>query len=306
MTTTTYKNVLLVGGAGDLGKHILSALLADSTFNVTVLTRTGSNSTFPSNVKVIKVDYKDNDAVKKALTGQDIVISAIGGNSISDKLDQTLIEAAVEVGVKWYIPSEFTADITDPQFGSLPFIAPKVETIQLLKKYESRLAHTFITTGAFLDWAFDNGFIGYDIPNHTITLYDEGKNLVSATTLASIGKAVVAVIRHPELTLNKRIYIADATFTQQEALALFEKYSGTKWTVKHISTDDSYKQGVESFSKGDFLNGVRAYIMGVIYNGQGSSNFQGKTSNKALGLETISLEQAVKEAIDRSKDNTKH
>ncbi len=29
MSTTIYKNVLLVGGAGDLGKHILSALLAD-------------------------------------------------------------------------------------------------------------------------------------------------------------------------------------------------------------------------------------------------------------------------------------
>jgi len=168
------------------------------------------------------------------------------------------------------------------------------------------LAHTFITTGGFLDWGFDNGFLGYDIPNRTVTLYDEGKYLVSGTTLPSIGKAVVAVIHHPELTLNKRIYIADATCTQQEALALFEKYSGTKWTVKHISTKDSHKQGADYYAKGDLLNGIRAYILAAVYNGQGSGNFQGKTSNKALGLQTISLEQLVKEAIERSKANTNH
>jgi len=296
--------VLLVGGAGDLGKHILSALLADSTFNVTVLTRINSTSIFPSQVKLIKINYTDYDAVKKALTGQDIVISAVGGSGFFDKLDLKLIEASVEVGVKWYIPSEFTADVSHPDFSSLPFVAAKVETVQLLKKYESQLAHTFITTGGFLDWGFDNGFLGYDIPNRTVTLYDEGKHLVSATTLPSIGKAVVAVIHHPELTLNKRIYIADVTFTQQEALALFEKYTGTKWTVKHMTTEDSYKQGAEYYAKGDFVNGIPAYVRAAVYNGQGASNFQGKTINKALGLETNSLEQIIKEAVERSKTNT--
>jgi uncharacterized protein YbjT (DUF2867 family) len=301
MSTTTYKNVLLVGGAGDLGKHILSALLADSTFNVTVLTRIDSSSVFPSNGKVIKVNYTDYDAVKKALTGQDVVISAVGNTGIFDKLDHILIEASVETGVKWFIPSEFTADITHPQFSSLPFIAAKIETVQLLKKYESRLAHTFITTGAFLDWGFDNGFLGYDIPHHTVTLYDEGKNLVSGTTLPSIGQAVVAIIHHPELTLNKRIYIADATFTQQEALALFEKYSGTKWTVKHKTTKETYKQGTEYYAKGDLANGIPAYIMAAVYGEQSASNFQGKTSNKALGLKIIPLEQIVKEAVERNQ-----
>jgi len=306
MSTTAYKNVLLIGGSGVLGKHILSALLADSTFNVTALTRVGSTSTFPSNVKLIKIDYADNDAVKKALTGQDIVISALGDNSLFDKLDQTLIEASVEVGVKWYIPSEFTADVSHPRFSSLPFETAKAETIQLLKKYESRLSHTFITTGGFLDWGFDNGFLGFDISNHSAILYDEGKYLCSGTTLPSIGKAVVAVIHHPELTLNKRIYIADTTFTQQEALALFEKYSGTKWTVKHISTEDSYKQGAEYYAKGDLSKGIPAYIMSAIYSDGGASNFQNKTSNKALGLETVSLEQAVKEAVERNKANKTH
>ena len=303
--SATYKNVLLVGGAGDLGKHILSALLADSSFNVTVLSRINSKSVFPSNVKVIKVDYKDNNAIKKALTGQDIVISAVGGSDFNDNFDHTLIEAAIEAGVKWFIPSEFTADISHPQFGSIPFKAPLVETIELLKKHQSRIAHTFITAGAFLDWGLDNGILGFDIPNHTATLYDEGKYSIAATTLPSIGKAVVAIIHHPELTLNKRIYIADTSFTGQEALALFEKYTGKKWTVKHISTEDSYEKGAEYYAKGDVANSIAPYIMGVVYNGQGAGNFQDKTSNKALGLGTIPIEQIIKEAVERSKVKTK-
>jgi uncharacterized protein YbjT (DUF2867 family) len=305
MSVNTYKNVLLVGAAGDLGKHILTGLLADSTFDVTVLTRINSTSSFPSNVKVIKIDYSNKDALKKALTGQDVIISTIGNDGILAKFDQTLVEAAIEAGVKWFIPSEFTGDTSHPDVSSLTFMTAKVETSALLKKHQSQLAHTFITTGGFLDWGFDNGFLSFDIPNHTVTLYDDGKNQISCTTLPTIGKAVAAILHHPELTLNKRIYIADATFTQQEALVLFEKYTDSKWTKKYVTTEESFKQGKEHLANGDIYKGIHAQIMSFAYNGQGSSNFQDKTSNKALGLETISLEQIVKEAVERSK-STKH
>jgi len=293
--------VILVGGSGYLGKHILAALLADATFNITILSRTNSSATFPSNVKVIKVDYSDKNAVSKALVGQDIAISAVGAGGIVDNFDKTLIEAALEAGVKWVIPNEFTADISHPFAASLAIMTSKVAIAELLKKHESRLSHTLITTGGFLDWGFDNGFLGFDITNRTVTLYDEGKHLISGTTVPHIGKAVAAIIHHPELTLNKRIYIADVTFTQQQALTLFEKYTGEKWTVKHVSTEDSLKSGEEYLKKGDIEKGYKGLIMAMAYNGQGASNFEGKTSNEALGLETYSLEQIIKEAVERNK-----
>ncbi|CAF1257448.1 unnamed protein product [Adineta steineri] len=52
--------------------------------------------------------------------------------------------------------------------------------------------------------------------------------------------------------------------------------------------------------------GVQAYIMSAIYCQQGASDFRGKTSNDALGVKTVSLEQAVKEAVERSKANATH
>ena len=299
MTTANYKNILLVGASGDLGKQILSTLLADASFNVTVLSRIHSISTFPANVKCLKIDYADKNALAEALTGQDVIISAVGGEGLSRNFDATLIDVAMQVGVKWMIPSEFASDVSHPFYSPLPFAASKVATIKLLQRNQSRIAHTFITTGTFLDWSFDRGFLGFDLTNHTATLYDEGKHLFSGTTLPSVGKAVVAVLHHPELTQNKRIYIADATFTQQQALALFEKYTGTTWTVKQVSTEDSFKEGAEAFAKGDISRGAHAYIMAVVYNGQGAARFDDKTSNQALGLESIPLERIVKEAVER-------
>jgi uncharacterized protein YbjT (DUF2867 family) len=272
MTTATYSNVLLVGAAGSLGKYIFAALLTDPTFNVTVLSRINSNSTLPSSVKVLKVDYSNKDALVEALVGQDVVISTVGSEGLTSNFDSTLVEAALQAGVKWFIPSQFVSDVSHPFYSPLPFVASKVATMELLKKNQSRIAYTFITTGTFLDWGFDSGFLGFDISNHTATLYDEGKHLFSGTTLPSIGKALVAVLHHPELTQNKHIYIADATFTQQQALSLFEKHTGSKWTVKHINTEDSFKQGADDFTKGDVRKDIDEYLMTVIYLGHTKSS----------------------------------
>jgi len=301
MSTVTYKNVLLVGGTGTLGKHILSALLADSTINVTVFSRSDSASTFPSTAKVIKVDYSDKAGLVKALAGQDVVISAIGGPAIAANIDLTLVEAALAAGVKWFIPSEFGIDTSHPSVATNPIAAPKIACAELLKKNQSRIAHTLIYTGAFLEWGFANGFSGFDLANHTATLYDEGKHLVSGSTFPHIGQAVVKVLHHPELTLNKRIYIADAIFTQQQALSLLEKHTGAKWTVKQVTTESLLKQGAEAFAKGNIMQGVQEFILNMVYNGQGSVDFTNKTSNKALGIEQDSLEHVIKQALDNKK-----
>ena len=166
MSANNYKNVVLLGATGNVGKHILPILLADSSFNVTVLSRIGSKATFPSNVKVINVDYSDTAALTKALANQDVVISTMGLEGLASNFGELLVQAAIDAKVKWIIPSEFGADIEDPSVN-LPLHAPKVAVVNLLKKNQSRIAYTFISTGPFLDWGFDNGFFAFDIKNRS-------------------------------------------------------------------------------------------------------------------------------------------
>jgi hypothetical protein len=304
MSINTYKNVLLVGAAGTVGKNILPDLLADSNFNVSILSRIDSTATFSSDVNVIKVDYSNQTALIKALIKQDVVISAVGGEAMVNNFDKNLIEAAIEAGVKWIIPSQFGSDLTNSFAASLPIKANKVVNVKLLKQKQSRIAHTFISTGPFLDSGFDNGFLGFDIGNRTVTIYDEGKYPCSGMRITNIGKIIVAVLHHPEISLNKRLYFADTTFTQLQALTLFEKYTNIKWTLNHVTTEESLKQGAKHLAEGNIFQGYAAYLMAVVYNEKGACNFEGKTSNKALGVEIVSLEQIIKEAVQRN--NTAH
>ena len=56
--------------------------------------------TFPSNVKVIKIDYSDKNAITKALIRQDVAISTAGIAGFSENFDKTLVEAVLEAGVR--------------------------------------------------------------------------------------------------------------------------------------------------------------------------------------------------------------
>jgi uncharacterized protein YbjT (DUF2867 family) len=298
MTTNNYKNVLLIGATGNLGKYVFEALLGDSTFNVTVLSRANSNATFPSNVKVLKVDYSDTTALTKALANQDVVISTIGGEGLANNFDEVLVQAAIDANVKWFIPSEFGSNPEDP-LANIPYLAPKLAVANLLKKNQSRIAYTFITTGAFLDWGFDAGVFGFDINKRTAVLYDEGKNRISGTTLPTIAKTVVAVLHNPQATLNKRIYVADATFTQQQALALLEKYTNTKWSVTNVTTGNARKEAEDNFAKGNIPQAFIGYLLSYVYGGSPEVDFEGRTINKDLGVPAIPLDQIIKEAVER-------
>ncbi len=119
MTTGTCKNVLLVGASGDVGKNILADLLGDPHFKISVLSRIDSSANFALNANIIKVNYSDKSALIKALTGQDIVISIVGGEALMKNLGKNLIEAALEAGVRWFIPSEFGFDLDNPSASSI-------------------------------------------------------------------------------------------------------------------------------------------------------------------------------------------
>jgi saccharopine dehydrogenase-like NADP-dependent oxidoreductase len=122
MPSNTYKNVLLVGASGNVGKNILLELLADSNFKISILSRIDSSASFSSDINVIKVDYSDKPALVKALIGQDIVISAVGGEAIINNFDKILIEAALEASIKWFIPSEYGFDLDNSSVASIPVL----------------------------------------------------------------------------------------------------------------------------------------------------------------------------------------
>ena len=147
-----FKSVILIGATGNIGAPILAALTADQTFKVSVLTRVSSTSTFPPSVTVHKVpdDYPLPDLVT-AFHGQDAVISAVSRLGLDAQ--KRMIDAAVQAGVKRFIPSEFGGDADNEKAAELvpEFFDGKREVREYLKGKadEGGITWTGIATGLF-------------------------------------------------------------------------------------------------------------------------------------------------------------
>lgn len=119
-------------------------------YTVSVLSREQSTYQAPSGVKHLKTDYT-HDSLVSALKGQDAVISAIAGFAIADQ--KKIIDAAIEVGVKRFFPSEFGSDTTTSlALDYFPGWAPKVEIRDYLKSKEDKIEWTVVFNNFFFDW----------------------------------------------------------------------------------------------------------------------------------------------------------
>jgi len=229
-------NVALAGATGNLGPAILEQLL-NAGFKVTVFTRQESTHSFPEAVTVKPVDYSSVDSLTAALQGQDALVSTLGHLAFKKQLN--LVEAAAKTGVKRFIPSEFGSDTKHPKASKLPPFADKVAVQEALAKEaaKGKLTYTTIHTGPFFDWGLKVGLIA-DVREKSVALHDGGERLFSTTTLESIGKAVVGVLRHPAETANRAVYVQDAALTSKQIKAIAEKVTGQTWQAKEVSVEN--------------------------------------------------------------------
>lgn len=149
--SSSIRNVILIGGAGHIGPVILSNLMSDARFTVSILTRNSSKSTFPAGLTVHRVadDYPESELVA-AFKGQDAVISTIATAVTGQQ--KKLIDAAIKAGVKRFVPSEFGSDTRNEKaVAILPqYFKGKRDTVAYLKEKEG----TGLTWSAFVNGAF--------------------------------------------------------------------------------------------------------------------------------------------------------
>lgn len=137
--------------SGNIGKIILDSLVRAPQFKVTAVSRSSSDATFPSGVQVYKSDFSESDLVS-AFKGQDVVISVVGVGGFEHQ--KKLVDAAVQAGVKRFLPSEFSANTLSPAVRQLlPLFEQKLEVLEYLKTKEaSGLTWTAIWTALLFDW----------------------------------------------------------------------------------------------------------------------------------------------------------
>lgn len=293
--------VALAGATGNLGPAILKELL-DAGFEVTILSRKESKAvdSLPSlsNKQIVKVDYSNTEELHAALKGIEVVISNLAGHALD--IQKPLIDAAVTAGVKRFIPSEFGSDLENEKNRALPVFAGKIETRKYLEdvgKAHRDFTYTYVLNNAFFDWGLSSGFV-INPKKHSATLYDGGNVKISFTTLASVGKAVVGIVRHQDETKNRSIYIHDVVATQNELIELVKSIDGQEWTTEVRSTKDIADASYEELKKpnADFGKAAFGFLPAAAFSEAGTPDFTGRTDNELLGLSVFSEEQ-VKEVL---------
>ncbi|KAL4875716.1 NAD(P)-binding protein [Aspergillus karnatakaensis] len=299
MSSTGYKNIILVGGGGSLGSVLLQTLLSEPTFNVTVLARESSKAKIPSTAKVIKISdsYPHEDLVK-AFKGQDAVANAITSFSVAEQLK--FIDAAIEAGVKRYIPSEYGLDNNTPAARELSPVFKDKGTVQdyLRSKEGSGLTWTAIACGMWVGWSLRNNFLGLNYAARTITLTDDGKGPFSTTTLSSTALALNRILINPAPSANQIVFLSDFATSQEELVQTIERLTGEKWKRESINTAEVIPALKKAWDAGDHFAGYGLINIGFT-KGTFSGHFEPekKIWNKDLGLPVNDLEGVVKGAL---------
>lgn len=230
--------VAFAGATGNLGPVILEQLL-EAGFNVTVLTRQGSTHKYPKSAKVATVDYNSVESLTNALQGQDAVVSALGTAALGE-VQLRLVEAAVKAGVRRFLPSEFGSNGANAKTQGLAVFGAKRATREALAREAAQgktMTYTAVYNGPFFDWGMKVGLI-LDPRAKAVALYDGGARPFSTTTLKTIGRAVVAVLRKPAETANRAVYVQDAAPTLRQLKAVAEKVTGAAWSAKEVAVEE--------------------------------------------------------------------
>jgi len=254
--STPVKNIIIAGAGGNVGSPILEECLKNS-LKVSVLTRPGSTSQFPENVKIITTDYSPA-SLALAFAGQDAVLSLLGLSAISQQY--ALVEAAVKAGIRRFLPSEFGIDNASPQvLAAVPPFRVRAELIDTLKAKQaagSPIEWTAVVTGLFLDWGLRTGFLDLDVERRTAEIWDEGDVPFTVTNLTVVARTVVKLLTDAaayEASRNAYIYTGSATTTQKEVLAATEKATNAKFEVTRIESGKLIAESTTKLAGGDLM-----------------------------------------------------
>lgn len=297
-------NVTLVGATGDLGTHILDALVQAGTFTVTVLQRASSNSSPPHQDKIriqtIADDLPFDDLVAH-LRGQHAIVVCYRARDVDEQLK--FGHAAVAAGtVQRLIPADFgSCDSSGARERELvQLFERKVQIRQSLQELADKHATfswTSLVNGHFFDWGLRQGFLHVHVKERKADIIGDGEIKSSQATLRQIGLATVRILQRPAETKNRMLFIQSFCVSQNEVLRSLEKATGgDKWDITRYDPEEFIKEKKKLADGGD-KDAIEdlVFVLGALY-----GNWEEKPdfAMKLLGLENEDLDEVVQSVVD--------
>ncbi|KAF5590853.1 hypothetical protein FPANT_5884 [Fusarium pseudoanthophilum] len=315
------ERVAIVGAGGRQGAQITEQLLKTGKHTVTALTRIGSSSKLPENVRVIPVNYEDEEALASVLKDQQLLVITLAV-TVDPEVHHRIVRAAGKAGIRYIIPNIYAANVVIENQGSVDDFFPAAPPINLLKEIERVGVSSWILLvgGVWFDYSLPSGesFMGFDIDNRKVTLFDDGEAKINTSTLAQFGRAAAAIAslkefpdneddRSPTIAQfrNKPVYLSSFYVNQKDILRSIQRVTNTTdadWEIKYESSADRIENGKAMGRSGNIMGLVQAYYS-FIFSPEGQKlKTQNKLHNELLGLPEEDLDQVVKDCVERAEN----
>ncbi|CAI6338768.1 unnamed protein product [Periconia digitata] len=316
----TPKKIIIFGATGVIGKYITQALVDNKSKFESIAIFTSQNTVENKaaeveqlkneGVKVVVGDIKNEEDVTSAYEGYDTVVSALSRSTITNQT-QLLALAERSNSITSFYPSEYGTDITYNPLTS-PHEKPHQDKLRVRAFVESsikRLLVTYLVTGPYSDMYMgkpigEGGKAGgFDVKDKKAVLLGSGDEEVSFTTMADVGKLLVASLETPFVASdasspNTRIFKVNSfTTTPHRILAEFEKQTGgEKW--KTVYTPLAELKSLESLAWEKGIPSATAYTLRRIWT-EGGTLYKQSDNVKVGDPKTESLEEQVRKLVGR-------
>lgn len=281
--------IAICGAAGNMGQHVIEQLLkrTDAT-NIVVIARHAQTINRVPNaaIEVRQADYLDVTSLALALSGIDKVL-LISSSEVGTLAEPhfNVIAAAQQVGITHFV---YTSLLHADQSG-IAMAQEHVFTEQAL--FKSGLTYTILRNGWYTEH-YTNSLKSALSQNTLIGAAGEGK--ISSALTCEYAEAAAIVLTTP--AHENKIYelAGDQAFTMNELAAEVSKQTGKNMVYLNLEEPDYREKlihiGIEPAIANLMVNADMGAANGALFDDSG-------TLQQLLGRHTVSLEQAVKDAL---------
>ncbi|KAL7956631.1 NAD(P)-binding protein [Trichoderma compactum] len=300
-------------GAARLGGQILQRVATINKYDITFIGRKDASEyeDVPEGIPIVQIDLTDHKGLVNVLTGADavVVFTQFGPGGNLDIVQIALINAAIEAGVKLFVPSEWAPDTagayaaTDARMGpnTLPpsaAIAAKrvVHNYLLARSAEGKIDFVTLHVGNLLISL--TPFAPMDLNKRTASVGDGGHNLISVTSLDTLTKGLDSLLTKYPKVKNGFFYICDGQTTLQKIVKSFQDGSESKepWEITSFSIAERKKAADENMRNGIYT--WKEFTGVLTYPFTGGLTAWTNPDNEKLGLPLPSDERAQKVVDD--------
>ncbi|KAK2796001.1 hypothetical protein FQN51_009546 [Onygenales sp. PD_10] len=248
---------IAIAGTSGLAQYIAHFISTQTYHQFIFLSRNNNPGLTSRGWQVIKVDYSSNSQLQYALTGVDTVISTISGQA-----ELALIDAAAQVHVRRFVPSEFEGGLSSRPAANILDRGNSSSLARLEHYQKYGMQYAVFACGIFYERFAPGGMAAFQLGNGTY-ISGEGDYLMNVrmmtadipyfnaaggtvrvclTSAQDVARYVVAALDLPHWTTEFRIY--GDRMALSDIVQTAEIIRGVQFN-KTICSDESLQNSLE-------------------------------------------------------------